>query len=56
VLGAVPRCADGVGLDPGYRVDTPCAEREDVSASACPAGAPQRCVVNKPVASQAAEP
>jgi hypothetical protein len=36
----VPRCAGDRGLEPGYRVDAPRAERE--IAGACPAGAPQR--------------
>jgi hypothetical protein len=41
-VDAVPRCAGGGRLEPGYRVDAPRAERENAGTGACPAGAPQR--------------
>jgi hypothetical protein len=41
-VDAVPRCADGGGLEPGYRVDAPRAERENAGTGAYPADAPQR--------------
>jgi hypothetical protein len=36
-LVVVPRCAGGVGLVPGYRVDAPCAERERMPGRRTPA-------------------
>jgi hypothetical protein len=39
-VDAVPRCVSGGGLEPGYRVDAPHAEREIAGTGACPAGAP----------------
>jgi hypothetical protein len=41
-VDAVPRCAGGGGLEPGYWVDAPHAERENAGTGACPADAPQR--------------
>jgi hypothetical protein len=38
----VPRCAGVDGLEPGYRVDAPHAERKDAGMDVCPAGAPKR--------------
>jgi hypothetical protein len=40
-VDAVPRCAGGGGLEPGYRVDAPRAERENAGTGAYPADAPQ---------------
>jgi hypothetical protein len=45
----VPRCAGGDGLEPGYRVDAPHAEREDAGTSVCPASAPQRRAAIRPL-------
>jgi hypothetical protein len=46
-IDVVPRCTGGGGLEPGYRVDTPGAEREIAGTGACPAGAPQRRAATK---------